>query len=100
MRPPPFNDLLILFLCVLIHLSVLLQMINAALVEEPRSGPGGDPAWQGRELVAALVSTPGHWVPYLRVQGVWWEVDGGIRQANPFQNQSPHSSVSFLAFRQ
>ena len=79
---------------------LLPQVVNTAPVEEPRSGPGGDAAWQGRELVAALVSTPGHWVPYLRVQGAWWEVDGRIRQMNPFQNQSPNSIVSFLAFRQ
>ena len=77
----------------------MLQVLNATPVEEPRSGPGGDPAWQGKELVAALVRTPGHWVPYLRVQGVWWEVDGGIRQINPFINQTPNSLVSFLAFR-
>ena len=54
----------------------------------------------GRELVTALVHTQGHWVPYVRVAGVWWEVDMVIRQANPFHSQSEHSMVSFLGFKQ
>ena len=51
--------------------------VTSALVE-PQAG---DPVWGGREGVAALPFSPGHWVTYLRVrhQGVWWRVDSGGR---------------------
>ena len=44
-------------------------------MQEPRLGKNGDAAWQERELTAVILHSPGHWVPYIRVQGVWWEVD-------------------------
>ena len=44
-------------------------------MQEPRLGKNEDAAWQERELTAVILHSPGHWVPYIRVQGVWWEVD-------------------------
>ena len=74
-------------------------MVTTA-VEEPQAG---DPAWGGREVVAALTSSPGHWVAYLRLQGVWWRVDSGGQghaiQANPFADQSHRVTIDVLAFR-
>ena len=63
-----------------------------------------DPVWGGREPVAALVHTPGHWQTFLRIQQVWWLVDsarGGqpVVQANPFQLQSSNRTIHFLAFK-
>ena len=73
--------------------------MTSALVE-PQAG---DPVWGGREVVAALTFSPGHWVTYLRHQGVWWRVDSGgpgtVVQANPFRDQSHHISIDVLALR-
>ena len=68
-------------------------------VLEPQAG---DPAWQGRQVVAALTWTPGHWVTYVCVNGIWWSVDtvgAGVVQANPFLLQGPNMTINFLAFR-
>ena len=29
-----------------------------------------DPFWQNREVVAALVHTPGHWISYIRLNQI------------------------------
>ena len=61
-----------------------LQVAATSQVLEPRAG---DVDWHGREVIAALCHSPGHWRAYVKVQGVWWHMDrvaGTIIQANPF----------------
>ena len=75
-------------------------MVVSSPVQEPQAG---DPAWQGRQLVAALTWSPGHWVTYVCTNGVWWSVDSagaGVLQANPFRLQSPNLTINILAFKQ
>ena len=63
-----------------------------------------DPVWEGKEAIAALVHTPGHWKTYLKIKQQWWLVDSaggdqGVMQANPFHQQSSHQTINLLAFR-
>ena len=62
-----------------------------------------DPFWQNREVVAALVHTPGHWISYIRLNQIWWQVDsagnGVVIQSNPFDNQTPYHLINILAFK-
>jgi hypothetical protein len=73
-----------------------VQVVVPTPVDEPQQG---DPAWQGRQLVAVLVETPGHWVTFVKVAGVWYSVDAVIAVSDPFANQSPQSVIHLLAFR-
>ena len=64
----------------------------------------GDPAWQGRQLVAALCSSPGHWFSFVTHNGAWWRVDsaagGQVYRADPFASQADNIHINFLAFKQ
>jgi hypothetical protein len=70
-------------------------------VQRPQAG---DPAWQGRQLVAALCSGPGHWFTFVFHNGAWWRVDsaggGQVYLDDPFTSQSNQMHVNFLAFKQ
>jgi hypothetical protein len=69
-------------------------------VQRPQAG---DPAWQGRALVAALCHEPGHWISFVLDNGVWWRVDsaggGRVQQADPFNSQSDNMKILFLGFK-
>ena len=72
------------------------------MVTSPVAAPDGDPIWQGRELVAVIAWSPGHWVSYVCNNGVWWSMDTtgvGVMEADPFQLQSPNHTINFLAFK-
>ena len=61
----------------------------------------GDPAFQGRRLVAVLVSKPNHWVTFVKVDGVWWNLDSVSNVAviqNPFTCQTARHIVTQLWF--
>jgi len=77
-----------------------MQVRVTSPVEEPQAR---DLVWGGREVVAALTFSPGHWVTYLRHQGVWWRVDsaagGTVVQASPFGDQNNRITIDVLAFR-
>ncbi len=80
---------------------LLAQVRNTTKVMEPRPG---DAVWQGRQPVAVLAETPGHWKTFLRVGGVWWLVDqgaGGIILANPFVWQSidVNMTINYIALK-
>jgi hypothetical protein len=71
-------------------------------VQEPQAG---DPAWQGRTLVAALCHAPGHWLTFAKDgNNVWWRLDsaggGQVFRANPFNSQSNNLLIAFLGFKQ
>jgi hypothetical protein len=71
-------------------------------VQEPQAG---DPAWQGRTLVAALCHAPGHWISFTKdANGVWWRLDsaggGQVYRANPFNSQNNYQLIAFLGFKQ
>ena len=89
--------------CVLCSQPVTLlpQVPVTTRVQRPQAG---DPAWQGRTLVAALAQEPGHWVSFVLANGVWWRVDsaggGRVHQADPFNSQSDQLNIAFLGFKQ
>ena len=61
----------------------------------------GDPAYQGRRLVAVLVSKPNHWVTFVKQNNVWWNLDSVSRAAvmqNPFTCQSAMHIIMQLWF--
>ena len=67
-------------------------------VQEPRDG---DEAFQGRRLVAVLVSKPRHWVSFAKIENVWWNLDSSANAAvmqNPFVCQSPNNLIMQLWF--
>ena len=76
----------------------LRRLLITSPVQEPRDG---EAAFFGKEVAAVLVSTPGHWVTYIKLRGVWWCVDS-IRahavQRNPFLCQSPRHMIMQLWF--
>ena len=69
-------------------------------VQRPQAG---DPAWQGRQLVAALCCSPGHWLTFVVYNGAWWRLDSGgggqVHRADPFASQTNRLTINFLAFR-
>ena len=75
------------------------QLLVTSPVQEPRDR---EAAFFGKEVAAVLVSTPGHWVTYIKLRGVWWCVDS-IRahavQSNPFLCQSPRHMIMQLWFQ-
>ena len=81
--------------------NILPQMPVNTQVQRPQAG---DPAWQGRQLVAALCSSPGHWFVFIVFNGAWWRVDsaagGQVYRADPFTSQSDQLHIHFLAFKQ
>mgnify|MGYP006908578253 FL=1 len=54
-------------------------------------------------MVSALVQTPGHWINYTKMAGVWWCQDSAGPPAavlgNPFLAQSAITTIQELAFR-
>ena len=68
----------------------------------------GDPRLQGREVVAVMtyqgegsVQLGGHWVTYVKVRGVWWNLDTNvvnIVQQNPFDNQN-NSAIDYIIIK-
>ena len=67
-------------------------------VMEPQDG---DAAFQGRRLVAVLVSKPRHWVTYVKQNNVWWNLDSASNAAaiqNPFTSQSARHMIMQLWF--
>ena len=67
-------------------------------VVEPQDG---DEAYQGRRLVACLVSKPNHWVTYVKQDNRWWNLDSASNAAamqNPFMSQSPRHLIMQLWF--
>ena len=61
----------------------------------------GDAAYQGRRLVAVLVSKPNHWVTFVKKNGVWWNLDSVSNAAviqNPFTCQSARHMIMQLWF--
>ena len=61
----------------------------------------GDPAYQGRRLVAVLVSKPNHWVTFVKLDNVWWNLDSVSNVAvaqNPFTCQSARHIIMQLWF--
>jgi hypothetical protein len=81
--------------------NILPQVAVNTRVQRPQAG---DPAWQGRDLVAALCSSPGHWFVFVTYNGAWWRVDsaagGQVTRADPFTSQSDQLLIHFLAFKQ
>ena len=57
--------------------------------------------WNGRQCTAVLahegrLPEGGHWIAFLRENGVWWRVDSnhsGPRRENPFANQMRYGST-------
>ena len=67
-------------------------------VVEPQDG---DEAYQGRRLVAVLVSKPNHWVTYVKQDSSWWNLDSASKAAamqNPFTSQSARHLIMQLWF--
>ena len=61
----------------------------------------GDAAYQGRRLVAVLVSKPNHWFTFVKKNGVWWNLDSVSNAAviqNPFTCQSARHMIMQLWF--
>ena len=77
----------------------LRRLLITSPIQEPRDG---EATFFGKEMVAVLVSTPGHWITYIKLRGVWWCVDS-VRahavQRNPFQCQSPQHMIMQLWFK-
>ena len=74
------------------------RLLIASPVQEPQDGQA---AFFGKQMAAVLVSTPGHWITYIKLRGVWWCVDSvGAHavQRNPFQCQSPQHMIMQLWF--
>ena len=70
----------------------------ATRVSEPLQG---DQVWGGRRPTAVLTQQPGHWITYLHQGGMWWRLDSvgrGVRPSNPFDDQSAHLVIKFIAF--
>ena len=70
----------------------------ATRVSEPLQG---DQVWGGRRPIAVLTQQPGHWITYLHQGGMWWRLDSvgrGVRPSNPFDDQSAHLVIKFIAF--
>jgi hypothetical protein len=65
---PPLSEL------PLPSLTVTLQVLVTSRLAEPLAG---DPVWGNRNLVAALVQEPGHWLTYLHQNLLWWQVFRG-----------------------
>ena len=49
--------------------SFLLQNMVTTPVTEPQDG---DAAFFGKNCIAALVNTPGHWITYVKIASSWW----------------------------
>ena len=81
------------------HKTWLCKELAPKPVQEPRDR---EAAFFGKEVAAVLVSTPGHWITYIKLRGVWWCVDS-IRahavQRNPFLCQSPRHMIMQLWFK-
>lgn len=75
------------------------QLLITSPIQEPQHG---EAAFFGKHIAAVLVSTPGHWITYIKLRGVWWCVDS-IRahavQRNPFQCQSRAHMIMQLWFK-
>ena len=72
------------------------RLLITSPVQEPRDG---EPALFGKQMAAVLVSTPGHWIAYIKLRGVWWCVDSvraHAAQRNPFQCQTPQHIIMQL----
>ena len=92
LNPQPGNVLIV-------NLARLGPLLITSPVQEPRVR---EAAFFGKEVAAVLVSTPGHWITYIKLRGVWWCVDS-IRahavQRNPFLCQSPRHMIMQLWFK-
>lgn len=74
------------------------NIIITTPVQEPQDG---DQAFQGRRLVAVLVSKPRHWVTFAKIDNVWWNLDSATNAAvmqNPFVCQSQNNLIMQLWF--
>ena len=85
-------------------LSGSVSTVYQAAFSQPLLEPVvGDPRWGGLEVVSALVQTPGHWINYTKMAGVWWCQDSAGPPAavlgNPFLAQSAITTIQELAFR-
>ena len=85
-------------------LSCPVHTVTQAAFSQPVLEPVvGDPRWGGLEVVTALVQTPGHWINYTKVAGVWWCQDSagppGAFLADPFLAQSANNTIQELGFR-
>ena len=81
-----------------------LKLFTQAAFSQPVLEPVvGDPRWGGLEVVTALVQTPGHWVNYTKVAGVWWCQDSAgppvAVPGDPFLTQSANNTIQELGFR-
>ena len=72
------------------------RLLITSPVQEPQDG---EAALFGKQMAAVLVSTPGHWMAYIKLRSVWWCVDS-VRahavQRNPFQCQTPQHIIMQL----
>ena len=61
----------------------------------------GDASFYGKRCVAVLVSTPNHWMVYVKVEQNWWCLDS-VQTAsflrNPFHHQSARHIIMQMWF--
>ena len=62
----------------------------------------GDPRWGGLQVVTVMIQTPGHWISYTKVAGVWWCQDSAGPPAavrgDPFLAQNANTTIQEIGF--